>query len=177
MQVLQSATSWGMEAWGKLDEVGTLEPGKRADVLILNRNPLDDMMATTDIFTIVQGGSVVDREALANWEEVVPRPTLLQERFLNPALHVPFIDQISPELLSVSQGTGSELTITGESFSPESVVLINDRVVSPGSQTENQVQVSIPPELLSAPGVYPLAVVQPGSGGGVSNTYYVMVVP
>ena len=76
MQVIQAATSWGAEAWGKANDVGTLQPGKRADILILNRNPLDDIKATTDIFRIIQGGSVIDREGLAKWQDIVPRPAL-----------------------------------------------------------------------------------------------------
>jgi imidazolonepropionase-like amidohydrolase len=174
MQVIQSATSWGTEAWGKANEAGTLTPGKRADVVVLNRNPLDDITATTDIFQIIQGGSVVDRQALANWKEAVPKPGLVQENFANPALHVPFIDYLSPELISTNQ-RNAELTISGENFSRDSFVLLNDRIVRATPQGTGELRISVPSGLFREPGVYPLVVVQPGSGGGVSNTYYLMV--
>ena len=57
MQVIQAATEWAMEAWGKSKEAGTVEAGKRADLLVLNRNPLDDMSATMDIYRVIQSGS------------------------------------------------------------------------------------------------------------------------
>ena len=42
--------------------------------MILNRNPLDNMSSTTDIYRVIQSGNVVDREALTKWQESVPRP-------------------------------------------------------------------------------------------------------
>ena len=56
-----------------------LQAGRRADVLVLNRNPLDDMRATMDIFRIVQGGHVIDREDLAGRPFVGPAGNLLDE--------------------------------------------------------------------------------------------------
>jgi hypothetical protein len=174
MQVIQSATSWGTDAWGKLKDVGTVEAGKRADLVILNRNPIDDMTATTDIFRIVQGGAVIDRESLANWKEVVPKPGLVQENFMNPALQVPFVTYMWPELVSTNQ-RNAEITITGENFSPQSFVLLNDRIIRPTPQGATELRITVPSGLFRQPGSYPLVVVQPGNGGGVSNTYYLMV--
>jgi Amidohydrolase family/IPT/TIG domain len=175
MKVIQSSTSWAMEAWGKGKEAGTLEAGRRADVLVLNRNPLDDMHATMDIFRIVQGGNVIDREGLASKrQEVIPRPGLVAEGFANPALKVPFIDEIWPELISTSDKS-SPVTIKGSNFSRTSFVLFNDQIVRGTVQGDNQIQINIPSGLAKAAGVYPLVVVQPGSAGGVSNTFYFMV--
>jgi len=41
-EVMRAATSWGAELLGIDDEVGTLEVGKRADILIHGANPLQD---------------------------------------------------------------------------------------------------------------------------------------
>ena len=73
MQVLLSATRWPMEAWHKDAEGGTIEPGKRADLVVLNRNPLDAMAATWDIYRVIKYGKVVDREALVRWTNPLPR--------------------------------------------------------------------------------------------------------
>src|SRR5262249_49419439 len=174
MQVIQSATSWATEAWGKSKEVGTVEAGKRADILILNRNPLDDMSATTDIYRVIQGGKIVDREGLAKrWDgdEAVIRPMPMQTGGIpNFLVHVPFIHELSPSLISIKRKNPSELTLTGRNFSKDSLVLINDRLVQTKSAKQDELQVSIPSELMKKQGVYPLVVVQPGSGGAVSNT-------
>ncbi len=178
MQVIQAATSWSMEAWGKSKEVGTVEPGKRADLLVLNRSPLDDMSATTDIYRIVQGGSVIDRESLSNWKEPLPRPMPVQSGdYPNLLLHIPFVLEVVPEALAVSSKISRELTIRGRNFSKDSLVLINDRLVTPKSRDESELKVSVPSEVLKQPGVYPLLVIQPGSSGGVSNPLYLIVNP
>ncbi len=174
MQSIQATTSWAADAWGKLREVGTLEAGKRADVLVLNRNPLDDLAATTDIFQLIQGGAVVDRQSLANWKEVVPKPGLVQENFSNPALQVPFITYMWPELISTGS-RNTEITISGENFSPNSFVLLNDKILRATPQGTSELKISVPAGSFRQPGTYPLVVVQPGSGGGVSNSYYLMV--
>lgn len=178
MQVIQSATSWGAEAWGQLKEVGSVEVGKRADLLVLNRNPLDDLSATTDIFKVIQGGSVVDRDALAKWRELLPRPGAVIDPlpgYPNTLMQVPLIDDISPEWVKATRKGAPQLTIAGENFSKESLVLLNDRLLPAKLAGQGELRIPIPAALLKKPGTYPLVVVQPGSAGGVSNTFYLIV--
>ena len=42
-----------------LDELGTIEAGKRADILVLNRDPLADLRALRDIETVFRDGAVL----------------------------------------------------------------------------------------------------------------------
>ncbi len=46
------------------DDWGTLEPGKRADLLIVDGNPASRIADTRNIFMVVQRGDVVDRQLL-----------------------------------------------------------------------------------------------------------------
>jgi imidazolonepropionase len=46
-------------AVGKGDELGTLEPGKLADIVILGADPLADEDALLDVDVVVKGGRVV----------------------------------------------------------------------------------------------------------------------
>jgi imidazolonepropionase-like amidohydrolase len=48
-------------------EIGTVEEGKLADLIILDANPLEDIRNTRKIWKVIQGGKVVDRDALQNW--------------------------------------------------------------------------------------------------------------
>jgi len=41
------------------DEYGTLEPGKVADIVMLNGNPLDDVDALLDVEVVIKGGEIV----------------------------------------------------------------------------------------------------------------------
>ena len=48
-------------------DIGTIEEGKLADLIILDANPLEDIRNTRKIWMVIKGGKVVDREALENW--------------------------------------------------------------------------------------------------------------
>jgi len=64
MDALQCATRNIAEAYGHANELGTLEPGKHADLLILDGDPLADVRNYRRIVEIVKGGAVVDRHSL-----------------------------------------------------------------------------------------------------------------
>jgi imidazolonepropionase-like amidohydrolase len=51
-----AATKNGAEAIGILDSHGTIEPGKAADLLVLNRNPLDDIKNIDSVNLVIKGG-------------------------------------------------------------------------------------------------------------------------
>jgi imidazolonepropionase-like amidohydrolase len=60
LDVLRIATRNGAEVLGWLDEVGTIEPGKRADLLVLTRDPTRDIRNTRSIERVIQGGRLMD---------------------------------------------------------------------------------------------------------------------
>ena len=62
-QVIVAATSRAAEFLG-LSDRGTLAPGKRADFLVLDANPLDDIRNTRRIAKMYLAGAEVDRAAL-----------------------------------------------------------------------------------------------------------------
>ncbi len=64
MEMLKAATRNIAVAYGKDRDLGTLEPGKIADLLILDRNPLQDAENYRSIHSVIQNGAVVDRDAL-----------------------------------------------------------------------------------------------------------------
>jgi hypothetical protein len=59
MDVLRAATSRAAEALGRND-LGSIVPGKRADVLLLRRDPLDDVSALRDIECVIHDGRIYD---------------------------------------------------------------------------------------------------------------------
>ncbi|MCC6174692.1 MAG: amidohydrolase family protein [Chloroflexi bacterium] len=62
MQALQAATRVAAEACGVLDAVGTLEPGKEADILVVEANPLDDVRNLRDVVGVFKAGECVTGE-------------------------------------------------------------------------------------------------------------------
>jgi imidazolonepropionase-like amidohydrolase len=63
LQILQAATSAAADCLN-LPDVGTLEAGKWADLLILDKNPLDDIRNTRTISAVWIGGKQVPRVGL-----------------------------------------------------------------------------------------------------------------
>ncbi len=61
MQILVSATSDAARCVGLDAELGTIEPGRRADFVVLQSNPLDDIRNTRSIESVwIQGNRVPD---------------------------------------------------------------------------------------------------------------------
>ncbi len=63
-QAIVSATKNGAIACGMLDELGTLETGKRADLLVLDADPLQDIGNIRKLHHIIKSGRMVDTDAL-----------------------------------------------------------------------------------------------------------------
>jgi imidazolonepropionase-like amidohydrolase len=64
LEVLGIATQRAAEALGVDDEIGTLEPGKLADIVLLDANPLEDIRNSQAIWRVIKGGWVFDPEEL-----------------------------------------------------------------------------------------------------------------
>jgi hypothetical protein len=67
MKIIQATTSWVAEAMRVSDQIGTVEAGKLADVLIVNADPLADIRNMREIDTLIQNGRVVDRDFHASY--------------------------------------------------------------------------------------------------------------
>jgi imidazolonepropionase-like amidohydrolase len=72
LEALQSATIVPARAMGKDSDSGSIEVGKRGDIVILDANPLDDIANTRKIFRVVSNGRVFDPTLL--WQSVGFRP-------------------------------------------------------------------------------------------------------
>ena len=69
MDVLRSATLRGAEAMGFQQDLGSIEPGKLADLVVLDKNPLDDIHNTNTISYVMKNGELFDSNTL---DEVYP---------------------------------------------------------------------------------------------------------
>ncbi|HSR42080.1 MAG TPA: amidohydrolase family protein, partial [Longimicrobiales bacterium] len=68
---LEVASVHGAHFIGRSADLGTLEPGKLADLMILDANPLDDIRNTEEIAFVMKGGVLYDGFTL---DEVWPEP-------------------------------------------------------------------------------------------------------
>jgi imidazolonepropionase-like amidohydrolase len=165
MKAIQSATLWSAESFGKAKEVGSIEPGKFADFMIIEGDPLRDIAATKNVKMVIKGGEVVntayDPKALTS----VARPfgTL------------PKVNTISPS--SAKEGTQSvTVQLDGIRFNPKSVVRIDNKDLPTQFVSATKLTATVESSLLQKAGSYAVYVANPGPGGA-SNNVYLFVVP
>ena len=73
MEAIVAVTRNGAIASGMLDELGTLEAGKYADVLLLDADPLEDIGNIRALGTVIRDGKIVDLDALP-YERIFSTP-------------------------------------------------------------------------------------------------------
>ncbi|MGH8577618.1 MAG: amidohydrolase family protein [Gammaproteobacteria bacterium] len=62
LAILKAATQGGARAMGRGSDLGTLEPGKRAELLVLDADPQSDIRHVRRIHRVVRGGAILDPE-------------------------------------------------------------------------------------------------------------------
>jgi len=63
-ELLQAATLNGAAAYHLGSQVGTIETGKLADLLLLDADPLEDIANLRKISAVIKDGQLIDRNAL-----------------------------------------------------------------------------------------------------------------
>ena len=67
---LRAATIMGAEGVGLAKDLGSLEPGKLADLVVLNGNPLENLRHTNSIRYVMMNARLYDGDTL---DEIWPR--------------------------------------------------------------------------------------------------------
>jgi Tol biopolymer transport system component len=78
MEVLRCATVNSAKIVGRPQDIGTIEPGKLADLLILDKNPLDDIHNTNSVHWVMKNGELFEGETL---DQVWPETKKLEPLF------------------------------------------------------------------------------------------------
>jgi imidazolonepropionase-like amidohydrolase len=63
-EIIKIATLNAAIFLGKEDELGSIEPGKLADMVLLNADPTEDIANVKQIAMVIKGGAIIDRTKL-----------------------------------------------------------------------------------------------------------------
>jgi Amidohydrolase family len=167
MQALQAGTINVAKAFRKDKDFGTVEPGKVADIIAVDGDPLKDIWAVQNVKLVMLGGKIVDHEFHASYKNPIPA--------IRPWRATPLEIEISPR--SLAQGSGpATLKVTAQrGFDRFHRVMLNGkeletRLVGPG-----ELEATIPPHLTKDVGTYPVVVVGQGDFASKSAPTYFIV--
>ena len=164
MNVIQGATLWAAESIGKAKDLGSVEPGKAADFIIIEGNPLDDVATTQNVRMVIRDGQIVDTAYDPRFVNPIPRPVDF----------APQLSTLSPRL--APQGSQNvTLQIEGRDFTPKSIVRFDNTDLRTQFVSNTKLTATVGSRLLQNTGTYAVYVVNQGTGGSVSNGVYFLV--
>ena len=73
LEAIQAATRNPARVLGKLDQFGTIEAGKRADLILVNEDPLQDIRNLKKIHRVIQNGKLIDRTYHPEFRNPLPK--------------------------------------------------------------------------------------------------------
>ena len=161
MQVIMGATRHSAEFLRQSEVLGTVEPGKLADLLIVRADPLADISNLQEIDLLLRDGQVVDTNLHRDYVNPLPRPEPASPLF--PFIEVeaaPVIKSVSPAV--VTEGSGLfTLTINGRNFRRTSTVQINGVSLPTQFINVEQLQAQVPADLVTKAGLRQIVVLTP----------------
>jgi imidazolonepropionase-like amidohydrolase len=172
MKVISGATAWSAEYLRHGKDIGTVESGKLADLVILRGDPLADIRNTKKIDTVVIGGKVVPLGYRSDYYNPLPRPP---ERLPNRSsvqsvgfrMAPPDATEGSPDLQLTVNSRGRLWKSATVYFDD---VPLETRWTSPGTLVA-----TVPARLLEAPHTYRVRINYPGPSGGFSPPRFFIV--
>ncbi len=174
MDALKSATINEAELMRKEKDLGTVEAGKLADLVVLGGDPLAQISNTRKVETVIMDGKTIDISFHPDYKIPIPNPALIREGLL-PSIPVRLGLNASIPNEAVEGSGDREIELTGK-FLPSAKVLFNQAEIRSTFINPRRLKATIPSRLLQV-GTYPIQVTSPMFRGGTdkSNVIYFIV--
>lgn len=161
MQALQSAGLWVAQYLKKDRDLGTVETGKLADIIVLDANPLADIRNTRTVSAVLQGGRQLPLGYHFTFRNPIPRST--QTTAPGAASPTPLLASVSRE--SAQRGSGPlEVELKGELFTDGALAYFDDTALPTTFVSPQKLRAAIPAALLDDVGTHWLRVFNPPPG-------------
>jgi hypothetical protein len=165
MKAIEAATLNVAKAFGKDKDYGSVEPGKIADLSIIEGDPLQDIWATQNVKMVVMDGKVIDI-AFSNYQN--PIPSFYSNQSLPPDI------QISPLFLHEGDGPIT-LRVDSHEMWPFHKVMLNGKALPTTFLSKNRLEATIPPEAVTEAGTYFVTIKSEGETLPESNRAHLTV--
>jgi hypothetical protein len=172
MQAIQAATKHPAELFRQGYKLGTVEPAKLADLVILDGDPLADIRNLGKIHIVLKNGTVMDTRYRATY---APELAELEDVGVSSSTApVPRIFEVITRTLNtwsmvINNGSPFDVIVKGQGFHSMSVVHLNGRPLATTFVSSGELRARVPTQSIPAAGVFPVTVVTPWPGGGTSN--------
>jgi len=149
----------------RLKDIGSVQTGKIADLIVLTKNPLDDIRNTRTIETVIQNGEVRTEFFNPDFTNLIPRPDPERTSHLFTS---PIVNSIVPRMARELDGD-TTITISGSGFLPYSTVYFKGIPVKTTFNSRFSLSAVVPGRLLTEIGTFPVHVENPeGPVGTIS---------
>ena len=143
MQAIMAATKTGAEYLGAEKDLGTIEEGKLADLIIVDGDPLKNIRDTRNIVAVIKDGEAVDLAYHADFTNPIPRPHS-QEFYGYP---VPTLHSIAPSIAEEGEGNVL-LAVKGTNFFPVSLVYFGGVPIPCRFVSQTELRATVPSHLV-----------------------------
>jgi imidazolonepropionase-like amidohydrolase len=177
LQAIKAGTVWPAQRLSKWDDLGSVEEGKLADLLVLPGNPLEDITVYKNIEMVMQNGRFVETGYHAEHKNPIPWPPggMIEFPGVGPVSEIPaIISSMSPA--AVAEGGGDvTLSVRGGEFLSSSTIRFGEFLLETELISADEVRAVVPARLVQNVGSYPVTIVHKQPGWGETNTDYFIV--
>jgi hypothetical protein len=165
MKVIEAATLNVARTFGKAGDYGSVEPGKVADLSIIEGDPLKDIWMTQNVKMVVMDGKVIDI-AFSRYKN--PIPSFYSYQSLPPEI------AIAPQFLREGDGP-TVLRVAGQALWPFHRVMLNGKPLPTRFISRALLEATIPPDAIATAGTYIVTVKSEGEPLPESNRAHLVV--
>jgi hypothetical protein len=166
MQAIQAGTINVARTFRKDRDFGSVEPGKVADIVAIEGDPLKDIWAVQNVKTMIQGGKIVDIAFHATHKNPIPN--------IRPWRPTPREIEISPR--SIAQGSSVTLKVTARrGLDRFHKVTLDGKELETRFVSGTEIEAVIPPQAIRDAGTYTVTVIGQGDFASRSAPAYLIV--